>query len=103
MGGGFGRNTMVIKSGLVSWILMGVGTASLGVVLLRSGILSRIRAHSFGWLAVVLGTWPLIAWATGIFSPGPFTSAWWNPTAILTALWYAAFGMQLIFSRPQEQ
>jgi hypothetical protein len=100
----FGMNqTMVIKSGLASWILIGVGTASLGVVLLRAQVLSRISSQVFGWLAVALGTWPLLAWATGIFSPGPFTSAWWNPTAILTALWYAAFGTQLIFLRSQEQ
>jgi hypothetical protein len=100
----FGMNqTMVIKSGLASWILMGVGTASLGVVLLRSQVLSPVRSHSLGWVAVALGTWPLLAWATGIFSPGPFTSAWWNPTAILTAVWYAALGTQLIFLRTHEQ
>lgn len=55
---------VVIRAGLVSWLLIGLGMAAFGISLLsaRHGVLfSRLLAAS----GLLLGLWPLVAWAQG--------------------------------------
>lgn len=77
---------VVIRLGLVAWILIGVGIASSAVGTWSSSIRS-LRAGSFAILGLCVGLWPLAAWSIGDFRPGPFTSGLWVPTAVLTSMW----------------
>ena len=84
---------VVIRLGLASWILVGVGMAALGA----SGMIATGRARMarkiIGAAGIVLGAWPTVAWATGVFDPGPFTSPYWALTALLTTVWFMAMGV----------
>jgi hypothetical protein len=65
------------------------------------GTLVSDRSRSAKVLAsagILLGVWPLIAWVTGAFLPGPFTSRYWNATAVSTAIWFLAAGIFLMIS-----
>ena len=55
-------------------------------------------AKVLAWLGISLGAWPFVAWATGIFLPGPFTSPYWNATAVSTAFWFLVVGVFLLVS-----
>ena len=94
---GFQANqVVVIRLGLVSWILMGVGMAALGtsgIIAATSVSRARLVRQITGAAGVVLGAWPTVAWAIGVFDPGPFTSRWWALTALLTAAWFVAMGI----------
>ena len=89
------NQTTVIKLGLLSWTLLGAGTLAFSIGMLRSTRLASARAV-LGATGVLVGAWPMIAWAIGEFDPGPFTSGWWSETAIVTALWYASLGVLTI-------
>src|SRR5204863_3578149 len=39
---------------------------------------------------------------TGIFLPGPFTSPYWNATAVSTAFWFLVVGVFLLVSAPPQ-
>ncbi len=86
----------VIRLGLVSWLTLGFSiiTGSLGILLSNR---SR-SAKGLAWFGVALGVWPFVAWVTGTFLPGPFTSRYWNATAVSTAFWFLAVGVSLLFS-----
>lgn len=86
---------VVIRAGLVSWLLLGIGMAAFGVSLLsarRRVAFSRLLAVS----GLALGLWPLVAWAQGTFEPGPFTSPLWNTTALLTSVWFLMTGIWVL-------
>jgi hypothetical protein len=87
---------VVIRMGLVSWLMLGFSMAAGGAGTLVS---SRSRgAKVLAWTGILLGVWPLIAWVTGAFLPGPFTSRYWNATAVSTAIWFLAAGIFLLIS-----
>jgi hypothetical protein len=91
---------VVIRLGLVSWLMLGFAmiTGSVGILVSnRSG-----SARMLAWLGISLGAWPFIAWATGIFLPGPFTSPYWNATAVSTAFWFLVVGVFLLVSAPPQ-
>jgi hypothetical protein len=93
---------IVIRLGLVSWLMLGLSmiTGSVGTI-----VSSRSRsAKVLGWLGIPLGAWSFVAWATGTFTPGPFTSRYWNVTAASTAFWFLAVGVFLLVSAaPQDE
>jgi hypothetical protein len=95
---GFQANqVVVIRLGLVSWILIGLGMAALG----GSSIIgvtgrARVAKQVIGATGILLGVWPAVAWAIGVFDPGPFTSRSWPPTALLTTAWFMAMGVILL-------
>jgi hypothetical protein len=88
------NQTAVIKFGLVAWVMLGASMIA-GCV----GILASMRskgARILAWIGIPLGVWPLVAWMTGVFIPGPFTSRYWNVTAVSTAFWFLAVGIFLL-------
>jgi hypothetical protein len=88
---------VVIRMGLVSWLMLGFSMIAGGIATLVS---IRTRgANVLAWVGILLGVWPFIAWATGAFLPGPFTSQYWNATAVSTAVWFLVVGVFLIVSR----
>lgn len=96
---GFAANAMlafqsnqeiVIRLGLVSWLLLAVGVLTMSVSLLSAGGLAPFARWVVGGAGLVVGGWPLFAWAVGEFLPGPFTSSLWVPTVIATSLWFIA-------------
>lgn len=87
---------LVVRLGLVSFILIGAGIAAFGASILAAGIRSRLVSWLLGAGGVLLGLWPLLAWAIGVFEPGPFTSPWWRPTATLTTLWFMSGGIAIL-------
>jgi hypothetical protein len=90
------NQVVVIRLGLVSWILVGAGMASLGAAILSVGLRPRVAGWIVGATAVIVGIWPIVAWALGIFEPGPFISKWWALTAVLTAAWFLLLGVALL-------
>jgi len=86
----------VIRLGLVSWLALGFAmmAGSVGILLANRSGGAKVLAR----IGVPLGAWPFIAWATGTFLPGPFTSRYWNVTAVSTALWFLAVGVFLMIS-----
>ena len=87
---------VVIRMGLVSWLMLGFSMIAGGIGTLVS---RRTRGASvLAWVGILLGVWPFIAWATGTFLPGPFTSQYWNATAVSTALWFLVVGVFLVVS-----
>ncbi len=91
---------VVIRLGLVSWIMLGFAmiVGSLGILFSSPPRSAKVLA----WLGVLLGAWSFIAWATGMFLPGPFTSPYWNATAVSTAFWFLAVGASILFSVPPQ-
>jgi hypothetical protein len=95
------NQTVVIKCGLVSWVMLGFSIIVGSVGLLASARSSG--AKILAWIGIPLGLWPLVAWGTGLFLPGPFTSQYWNVTAVSTAFWFLAIGIQLLATAaPQD-
>ncbi len=90
---------IVIRLGLVSWLLIGVGIAALSV-----GALTRTprgRTHmAVAAMGLMVGLWPIVAWGTGEFVPGPFTSGLWTSTALLTSLWFILSAAVLVTTAP---
>jgi len=90
----------VIRLGLVSWLMLGFSMIAGSVGTLVS---SRSRsAVVLAWIGIPLGAWPFIAWATGTFLPGPFTSRYWNVSAVSAAFWFLAVGIFLLVSVAPE-
>src|SRR6266850_1964835 len=92
---------VVIRMGLVSWLMLGFSMIAGGIGTLVSR--STRGANMLAWAGILLGVWPIIAWVTGAFLPGPFTSRYWNATAVSTAIWFLAAGIFLMLSaEPQD-
>ncbi len=90
------NQVVVIRLGLVSWLMLGFSMIAGSVGILVS---SRSRsAKVLAWVGTSLGAWSFIAWTTGTFIPGPFTSRYWNVTAVSTAFWFLAVGVFLLVS-----
>jgi len=79
----------------VSLVLIGIGIVAFGTGILGAIGNSRLALWLFGVSGILVGSWPLVAWATGTFEPGPFPSRWWKPTALLTAAWFMSVGIAL--------
>ena len=94
------NQTAVIRLGLVAWLMLSVGmiSGSIGMLAEQSRFVRILSV-----IGLLLGSWPFVAWITGSFVPGPFTSRYWNPTAILTAFWFAALGVSLLIARTQHR
>jgi hypothetical protein len=91
------NQAIVIRLGLFSWMLVGIAAALLSIdMILRAR--TRMAPLLLGAIGVLVGGWPMIAWARGEFVPGPFTSPLWKTTALATALWYAALGVMALLS-----
>jgi hypothetical protein len=90
------NQVVVIRLGLVSLVLIGWGMAALGGSILASTMGSRTLRWLLGASGLLLGAWPTIAWAAGVFEPGPFVSRLWVPTALLTAAWFVSAGVVTI-------
>ena len=94
------NQAIVIRMGLVAWVMLGFSMIAGGV-----GVLVSHRSRSarvLAWIGIALGAWAFIAWGTGTFLPGPFTSRYWNATAASTAAWFLAVGIVLMVTAPQE-
>ena len=86
-----------LRLGLVAWILIGVGVAAFAYSLIVSSKLSHpMLRWGLGVSGILLGLWPLVAMATGLFLPGPFTSPLWLPTVVLTSVWFSGLGVMLM-------
>jgi hypothetical protein len=84
----FGVNqAMVAHLGGVGLALIGAGSAALSAALLALVPL-RSGPGVFAAVGLALGAWPLLAILTGEFTPGPFTSPLWLPTALAMAAWF---------------
>jgi hypothetical protein len=80
-----------------SMIAGGVG------ILVPNGVENRSRTSSaLAWTGIALGLWAFLAWVTGLFLPGPFTSPYWNVSAVSVAFWFLAAGVFLLASTRQE-
>lgn len=92
------NQTVVIRAGLVSWLLVALAAVSFGASLLAppAGLLRR----AVGGLGIPIGLASLAAWLLGSFSPGPFVSPWWNSIAIATGLWFLLAGVWLARAEP---
>ncbi len=86
---------VAFRLGLVALIAIGVAMAALAASILVSARFPVLR-WSLGPAGLILGVWPALAWAIGVFQPSPFTSAAWTPTAILTSGWFLAVGVALL-------
>ena len=91
---------VVIRLGLVSWLMLGFAmiAGSVGTLVSNRSWGARVLAL----LGISLGAWAFVAWATGTFLPGPFTSRYWNATAVSTAFWFLAVGVFLLVSAPLQ-
>lgn len=87
---------VVLRLGLVAWILIGLGAAAFAGSLFTAEILSRWLRWALAVSGILVGLWPLLATATGAFIPGPFTSPLWLPTVVLTSVWFSGLGVMLI-------
>ena len=87
------NQVVVIRLGLVGWILIGSGIAALGASLIAFPARARVAKQIIGAAGILLGAWPFLAWAIGVFDPGPFTSRWWALTALVTTAWFMAMGV----------
>jgi hypothetical protein len=87
---------MVIRLGLVGWILISGGMAAFGSSIMAIRSRFRVVQWLLGGAGVLLGLWPTVAWIAGIFEPGPFTSRWWAPTALLTTVWFMSMGVMVL-------
>lgn len=89
------NQVVVIRLGLASLMLIGAGMAAFGTSILCIEIPRHVGRWLLGVPGVVLGLWPSLACALGIFRPGPFTSPAWAATAVLTAAWFLVLGFRL--------
>ena len=100
-----GRNLLaanqdvVIRLGLISWLAMAFAMIAGGVGGLASNRMRSRTSLVLAWTGIALGLWPFIAWMTGLFLPGPFTSPYWNVSAVAVAFWFLAVGVFLLVPR----
>jgi|ERR1700680_1558546 len=90
------NQVVVIRLGMVSLILIGLGMASFGAGIVGARFHYGAVKWLIGWGGVALGVWPTVAWALGIFDPGPFISRLWPPTALLMTVWFMALGVLVL-------
>jgi hypothetical protein len=85
---------MVGRLGMVSMVLLGAAESALATAVLLSARGARSAATAWratvGVAGLLVGLWPLVAALRGEFSPAPFTSPYWSPTALSTGLWFVA-------------
>jgi hypothetical protein len=94
------NQNVVIRLGLISWLAMAFAMIAGGL----GSLANRSRTSSaLAWTGIALGLWPFIAWATGLFLPGPFTSPYWNMSAVAVAFWFLAVGVVLLVSLEREE
>ena len=93
---------IVIRLGLVSWLLLGFGVASISAAAWASRDQARLTRLVLVPAGFLVGLWPLVAWAAGIFRPGPFTSSSWTATAILTSCWFLVAAVALVRKQQTE-
>ena len=77
---------VVIRSGLIGWVLIGIAISALGAAMLGR---RRLPLTLLGAAGILIGLWPIVAWVNGDFAPGPFVSPLWRPTALVSAAWFA--------------
>lgn len=89
---------VVIRMGLVAWLMLGFAmiAGGVGILVVRGSTGARVLA----WLGIALGLWAFLAWVSGSFRPGPFISRYWNVTAVSTAFWFLAAGIFQMISTP---
>ena len=87
---------IVIRLGLVSWLLIGFGIASISAAAWASRDQARLIRLVLVPAGFLVGLWPMVAWVAGIFRPGPFTSGSWTATAILTSCWFLVASVALV-------
>jgi hypothetical protein len=89
---------LVAYLGRIGWTMITLGLATFG-----AGMLLAPRATAWsklvGAAGVLLGLWTIFEVTRGDFTPGPFTSVYWMPTALITGLWTLAFGVTIAASR----
>ena len=85
---------LMARLGMLSVVLLAIGTLAFGVALLFDTRLRSWRAI-VGGLGVLLGAWPLFAAMSGEFSPGPFTSPYWMLLALSFGVWFLLLGTTL--------
>ncbi|MBO6574004.1 MAG: hypothetical protein JJ896_01190 [Rhodothermales bacterium] len=93
---------IVIRLGLVSWLLIGVGIASISAAARTAGEQARLIRFVLVPGGFLVGLWPLVAWIMGPFRPGPFTSGTWAATAILTSAWFVVASVVLVRKRSTQ-
>lgn len=93
-------NTMT-RLGLVAWTMISLSFAVFSVGLMASARALTWRAI-VGGFGILIGIWPIVAIALGEFIPGPFTSQFWTPTALITALWIALFGIAITSTKAHD-
>lgn len=93
---------IVARLGMVSMVLIGASVTAFALALLSSGRGARWRA-AVGGIGILVGLWPLVAAASGEFAPGPFTSPYWNATAISVGLWFVFLATSLASLGRDEQ
>jgi hypothetical protein len=98
-----GNQEIVIRLGLVAWLLIGAGIASLSIAVWSSRARARLVRIVLVPAGIAVGTWPMVAFVAGPFRPGPFTSGLWTLTAILTALWFLIGAVVLVQREVAEQ
>lgn len=87
---------IVLRLGLVSWLLIGTGIASLSMAARASSERARLVRFVLVPVGLVVGLWPLVAFVAGPFRPGPFTSSLWTATAIVTGVWFLIAAAALV-------
>jgi hypothetical protein len=86
---------VVIRTGLVAWLLLAASMFSASVgLLLRATLLMRMIAA----LGILIASFSAWAWMSGSFLPGPFVSPYWGYTALATALWFLLLGVRLLIA-----
>lgn len=93
---------LVIRFGLVAWILIGLAIVAYSTSILITKTFNRIARIILIAIGFPVGFWPIVAWLTGVFQPGPFTSSIWVPSAQLAILWFAVWGSIIAIKRPQS-
>ena len=93
---------IVIRLGLVSWLLIGFGIASISAAAWASQDRARLIRLVLVPAGFLVGLWPMVAWVAGTFRPGPFTSGTWTATAILTSCWFLVAAVALLRKRSAD-
>ena len=94
----------VIRLGLVSWLTLGFSmiVGSVGTLVSDYSVKRSRSSLVLAGTGIVLGLWAFVAWVSGTFLPGPFTSPYWNVSAVGVASWFLAAGAVLLLTaQPQ--
>ena len=83
---------VVIRAGLVGWVLIGGAMCALGAAMVGR---DRPLLALLGAAGILIGLWPMVAWFLGHFAPGPFISPLWRWTALVSAAWFVCAAVTL--------